>query len=215
MSNLQSSYWEVRSKVPENVKLLCVSKNQSIDDIRELYKLGQRDFGENKVQELKEKADKLKDLSEIRWHFIGRLQTNKVKQLLAIENLFYIHSVDRMSLVEKICGFEITQSLSLFIQVNTSGEEEKGGFESSEKIERAISLIKQHDKLKVAGLMTMGKIRTDNFEKDARASFEKLRKLRDELLPDHQLSMGMSNDFEVALEYGATWVRVGSKIFRS
>ena len=87
MSNLESSYWEVRSKIPNGVNLLCVSKNQSTEDIRELYKIGQRDFGENKVQELKEKANSLIDLTEIRWHFIGKLQTNKVKQLLAIENL--------------------------------------------------------------------------------------------------------------------------------
>lgn len=213
MKDLEKSYKLVKSKIPKTAKLLCVSKNQSLASIEELYNLGQRDFGENKVQELALKAQSLTHLTEIRWHFIGHLQSNKINQLLEINNLFFIHSLDRMSLLEKILTKKPVNTVSLFVQINTSGEKEKGGFETWEQASKAVAMIKKSDSFNLAGLMTMGKIRTDDFVKDAHMSFKTLQEMRDIHLPDTELSMGMSNDFEIALEYGANWVRVGSKIF--
>lgn len=212
MSDLKKSYQKVLSNLKTGTLLICVSKTKSASLIEELYHLGQRDFGENKVQELTEKTLELVHLKEIRWHFIGHLQSNKINQLLSIKNLFSIHSIDRMSLLTKVLAKEPSDHIQLFLQVNTSGEEEKGGFEDASELETAVGLIQKSSKFNFQGFMTIGKIRTENFELDARASFEKLVKLK-EKFPDAELSMGMSSDYLIAMEYGSNWVRVGSKIF--
>lgn len=214
MSNITLNYQKIQKDLQHSTsKLICVSKTKPSSSIRELYELGQRDFGENKVQELSDKAQELIELKDIRWHFIGHLQTNKINQVLKIPSLVSIHSIDSLKLLEKILEKKPLQKCGLFLQVNTSGESEKGGFESLNELKGAGQKFASSSDFYLQGLMTIGKIRTDNFEDDARACFERLRSLRDQLAGDLQLSMGMSNDYQLALEYGSDWLRVGSSIF--
>lgn len=198
-----------------NAHLIAVSKTKPSSDIALLYELGQRDFGENKVQELLEKSNELnKSCPEINWHFIGNLQSNKINMLLKVKNLKSIHSVDSIKLLEKLISKKVDHKIGIFLQVNTSGEEEKSGFEELSELQRAVELIKTSDSFYFQGLMTIGKIRTENFFEDAKKSFSKLVELKNQLNDSNiQLSMGMSADFELALQYGSNWVRVGSSIF--
>lgn len=206
---------QIQSQLPAHCSLLAVSKTKPITAIEVAYDCGQRDFGENKVQELFEKATQLRDKPEIRWHFIGSLQSNKVNKLLETPHLAAIHSIDRLSLLEKV--LKKPSSIGLFLQINTSGEVEKSGFTEADHIHKAISLIKAQKVYRLQGLMTMGSIRAQDFEQAARASFKQLQELKSELDAayglDLELSMGMSQDFLLALEYGSHWVRIGSQIF--
>ena len=206
----------IQDKLTSGVKLLAVSKTKPISMIEELYDLGQRDFGENKVQDLLEKSYEIKK-EDIQWHFIGHLQSNKVNQLLKVKNLKSIHSIDGIKLLSKILTKTSLSKIGLFLQVNTSGEDEKSGFESTEEIEQAISLFKNNQFFYLQGLMTIGKIRTDDFEKDARASFQKMQELKktfdEKYKINLELSMGMSRDFKIAQQYGSSWVRIGSDLF--
>ncbi len=196
-------------------QLLVVSKTRSIDEIRSLYQAGQRHFGENKVQELLEKDVALSDLPELKWHLIGHLQSNKVNKLKTITRLVAVHSVDSLSLLEKLTQ-TLAPSVGYFLQVNTSGEDEKSGFETIEEIKLALHFLKTH-KLEAQGLMTMGTIRTEDVEGEARRCFKKLTEIRHLLQALQsqplQLSMGMSGDYLIARDMGSDWVRVGSKIF--
>lgn len=213
MNALESAYSEVIDSIGGRAKLICVSKTKPSDMIESLYNLGQRDFGENKVQELLQKSQDLSHLTEIRWHFIGHLQSNKINQLLSVTNLYSIHSIDRLSLLEKVVAKKPKNTLHLFIQINTSGESEKGGFEADEEILVAVDIIQNSDGYHFSGFMTIGKIRTDDFEADARASFSKLQSLKQSHFPKAELSMGMSSDYKIAIEYDSNWIRVGSKVF--
>ena len=215
MTSLESAYLEVKESIADRAKLICVSKTKPNNLIEELYHLGQRDFGENKVQELVEKSKALSHLADIRWHFIGCLQSNKINQLLSVSNLYAIHSIDRKSLLEKLLNKIPNSPLNLFVQVNTSGEQEKGGFESDEEVQLAAQLIQKSENYKFLGFMTIGKIRTEDFESDAKASFTKLQNLKKDYFPRAELSMGMSSDYLMAIDHEADWVRVGSKVFGS
>ncbi|MBY0413442.1 MAG: YggS family pyridoxal phosphate-dependent enzyme [Bdellovibrionales bacterium] len=206
--------------------LIAVTKYSPIEDVELAYKLGQFDFGENRVPDLKAKADVflLKNLNNVRWHFIGNLQTNKVKELVKIPNLWAIHSVDSIHLLEELLKREneiVSESINVFFQVKTSHEEEKSGFESMEELKEALELLnsRKNSKLKLYGLMTMGAIRTTDIKGAAIASFKELKTIRDLLtkkynLPELKLSMGMSGDYKEALEVGADYIRVGSLIFK-
>jgi len=217
MSTVSESYFSIKKNIHENVNLIAVSKTKPADLIKEVYNLGQRDFGENKVQELLEKSEVLAELDQINWHFIGHLQSNKINQLLSVHNLKFIHSIDRMDLLDKLLSKTPKNKIGLFIQVNTSFEDEKGGFTELNQINLAISKINSHDLFYFVGLMTIGKIRTDDFEKDARACFLRLNQLKqlieDELKLKVELSMGMSSDYLIAQQMGSNWLRVGSSIF--
>ncbi len=199
-------------------KLLVVSKTQSIDDIRTLYQLGHRDFGENRVQELEEKALALSDLSDIRWHLIGHLQSNKVNKLAKISGLVAIHSVDSLELAQKLIHALKAHptAVGLFLQVNTSHEEEKSGFESFESLKSVVDFLAPYKTpVFLQGLMTMGTIRTESPELEARRCFADLAHIRERLAPlKLELSMGMSGDYLMARDAGSDWVRVGSKIFK-
>ncbi len=214
MDNLKRNYEEVLKDL-NTAKLIIVSKNQSIEKISYLYSLGHRDFGENKVQELSLKSEQLSDL-DIRWHFIGNLQRNKIKKLLAIKNLFSIHSVSKMSLVQDFLSSDV--NIQIFLQVNTSGENEKSGFTEIDELKEAVEKL-HVSKKKIQGLMTIGNIRTDSFEDDARSCFSKLVKIKEALRAEYflndriELSMGMSQDYKIALDYQSDWVRIGSRIF--
>ena len=198
-------------------KLMVVTKTQSIEDIRTLYELGQRDFGENRVQELEEKANALRELSEIRWHLIGHLQTNKVNKLAKIPGLVAIHSVDSEELILKLMkGLEGHSPIGLFLQVNTSHEDEKRGLEDLSEVMKLAKLMDgARTPVFLQGLMTMGTIRTDNVAEEARRCFKALIEMRDQLkITGLELSMGMSGDYLIARDLGSSWVRVGSKIFK-
>jgi PLP dependent protein len=209
---------EIKSKLNKEI-LVAVSKNVSEKEIRLAAKAGQVDFGENRVQDLIEKSKTLGDLS-IRWHFIGTLQKNKVKKLLQVKNLYFIHSVESLPLIDELIkNKEITlRPIGLFLQCNTSKETEKHGFENLDELKIAALKIKKDGgpNFYLKGLMTIGKIRSSDFQKDAQNSFLALKKLKKELEKEKfeiSLSMGMSKDFEIALREGTDFLRIGSAIF--
>lgn len=221
MNALATNWNAVRSELTGDAKLLVVTKTRTADDIRALYQLGQRDFGENKVQELEEKDALLGDCPELRWHLIGHLQSNKISKLNKISRLYAIHSVDTFELAQRLVK-SLTghfQGVGLFLQVNTSHEEEKSGFEDYAELFRTAKSLLEARNVRLQGLMTMGTIRTDAPLAEARRCFRDLAEMRSKLqksldLPRLELSMGMSGDYPVAIELGSDWVRVGSKIFR-
>lgn len=200
---------------PEEVILLAATKTRSAEQIRQAFEAGVRFFGENRVQEAKEKIPKLSDLKGAVWHMIGHLQTNKVKDAVKLFNA--IESVDRERLVEQLQKrlSKVGGSVEVFIEVKLSPEESKHGC-SPELLEPLAEKILRAENLKLVGLMTVPPYFKDPLK--AAPYFAKLRKLRDKLqnslginLP--HLSMGMSHDFEVAIAEGATIVRVGTAIF--
>ena len=211
----------------KKTQLIAVSKYSPIEDVITAYEAHQFDFGENRVQDLKEKAEKFSELSlsKVRWHFIGHLQTNKVRDLFKIPKLYAIHSVDSLSLLEELIKRENDFSgteLKLFFQVNTSHEVEKSGFETAEELNRAVELLlsRNSTKLKLMGLMAMGTIRTTNFEAEALRCFKDLSAIAQNLEKVHGLktplllSMGMSQDYKIAITAGSDFVRIGSAIFK-
>ncbi len=197
-------------------RLLVVSKTQTIEDIRSLYEAGQRDFGENRVQELEEKDAALSDLVDLRWHLIGHLQSNKISKLNKIARLVSIHSVDDVDLMSKLmAGLKLPRPVGLFLQVNTSGEDEKSGFEDEAALNEALKKLSSvSSPAYLQGLMTMGTIRTEDVQGEAHRCFKALKDMRDRLCPKGELSMGMSGDYLIARDYASDWVRVGSKIFK-
>ena len=200
----------------DEITLVAVSKTFGADRIREATKAGLRDFGENYVQELTAKNLQLNDLSP-RWHFIGHLQSNKVKYIADFIHL--IHSVDNIGLAQEIdkraerCG----RTLDVLVEVHTTDEATKSGA----RPEETASLVRQLaalGHLRVQGLMTMGPFSDD--PNDSRPSFRRVAALAREIEGDgiagvsmKKLSMGMTHDFEVAIEEGATLVRIGTAIF--
>lgn len=207
--------------------LVAVTKYSPVEDVIIAYEAEQFDFGENRVQDLSEKALVFKErgFSKVRWHFIGHLQTNKVRELLKIPNLYAIHSVDSLKLLEELIKRESEypgRELKIFFQVKTSHEEEKSGFESIEVLFLAIDQILglTQSKLQFFGLMTMGAIRTSDFESEASRCFKELaiiaRKVEKKysLKDPLKLSMGMSQDYKLALLEGSDFIRIGSAIFK-
>lgn len=218
----------IRSSIPSNVNLVAVSKYVDADKVEWAYNCGQRDFGENRVEELQRKslACDAKGLSSIIWHFIGNIQSNKLAKLLRVPSLGFIHSIDSemrlKDLYKRIDNFSGDQ-LNFFLQVNTGGEQEKSGFLSYDELASAVRFHLQEyqgKRLNFFGLMTMGKLRGDDFERDARACFQALKGYRSRLIEDFSLeglslSMGMSRDYRIAIEEGSDFIRVGNAIFNS
>ncbi|HTH55817.1 MAG TPA: YggS family pyridoxal phosphate-dependent enzyme [Cyclobacteriaceae bacterium] len=201
-------------------KLVAVSKTHPVEKVMEAYDAGQRIFGENKVQEMCAKQPALS--SDIEWHLIGHLQTNKVKQVTPFVSL--IHSVDSFKLLEEINkqGKKIGRTIPCLLQVFIANEETKFGFDERELIElielNAIALL---DYVNVVGLMGMATFTED--KNQVRKEFKSLKSLSDKIrkmnLPSNiemkELSMGMSQDYEIAIEEGSTLVRIGTAIFGS
>ncbi len=211
----------IKSQLPADSHLLIVSKTRSEDEIRAYYELGHRDFGENRVQELAEKAEHLKlTCPDIRWHMIGNIQSKKIPQLLSVHHLWAIHSVDDKELVQKLlkASDKLTDSVNIFLQYNTSKEVEKSGFEDYASLKEAALLLSSQSKIKLLGLMTMGTVRTDDFETEARRCFKDLNRNKNQLSSDLskpiKTSMGMSQDYKIALEEGSNWVRLGTMLFQ-
>ncbi|KAJ1723176.1 hypothetical protein LPJ53_002488 [Coemansia erecta] len=202
-----------------DARLVAVSKYKPASDILAAYGSGQRHFGENYVQELTEKAAILPD--DIKWHFIGRLQSNKCKALASISNLWAVETIDSESKAHKMneawgnAGH--ARPLNVFVQVNTSEEENKGGVERHEVVQVVRAVRESCQSLHLLGLMTIGSV--EGSHRRPNPDFLALVGLRDqikaELGVDLELSMGMSDDFDHALELGSTNVRVGSSIFGS
>lgn len=218
MPDLQTSLKAVQDTIgnqhPSPVRLVAVSKTVSAEVIKETYNLGQRLFGENRIDVLKEKVETLP--ADIEWHFIGNIQSRKINDIVACSSM--IHSVGSIDQIKKIDSVAIAQhkAVKFLIQVNISLEEVKSGFTSTAAFD-AIKIAMQCKKAVCVGLMTMAPFGAN--EDDLHDIFSKLRMLRDELALEFdceltELSMGMSNDYQIALEEGATLVRVGSAIFK-
>lgn len=197
---------------PESITLVAITKYVDVARMNEVYDLGVRDFGESRVQDAVRKLDELSSPS-LRWHFIGHLQTNKVKRVVGD---FLIHSVDSWKLAEALHDEAAARGLvqPILVQVNTSGEPSKYGFTPDETPTVVERIVRELPSLSLRGLMTMAP-KSDDPEV-VRPFFRRLRELRDAIGPPlEHLSMGMSQDFPIAVEEGATLIRIGSALFGS
>ena len=204
-----ANYLKIKNKIPSNVNILAVSKGFKSQEIKTIQNIGQNDFGESKFQEAFEKQLILKDFNQIHWHFIGRLQSNKIRKI--VQNFEYIHSVDSFEKLEKISNvsYEEKKNPLIMLQVKFSDDPSKGGF-NPELLLLKWREIQELKNIRLTGLMTInpkGLSSKENLE-----LFRRCRSLADSLkLPD--CSMGMSGDWEEAIEAGSTWLRLGSLIF--
>lgn len=207
---------KISNRDKEDVKLIAVTKTVDIDAINEAIECGATDVGENKPQELSRKFEVIGD--KVRWHLIGSLQTNKVKYI--IDKVYMIHSIDRLSLCEEIQkrAEKIDRTINCLVQVNISKEDSKHGIYEEDAVSFIKTIASSYPNIKIKGLMTMAP-NTDDKEL-IRSVFKKLKKLSITIDNENiegvsmdELSMGMSNDFEIAVEEGATFVRVGTSIF--
>ncbi|MCX6152317.1 MAG: YggS family pyridoxal phosphate-dependent enzyme [Ignavibacteriales bacterium] len=198
---------------PDEIKIIAVSKNTGITSIQEVIKVGIKDLGENKAQEFAEKFPLVAD--NIDWHFIGHLQRNKVK--FVVGKAAYIHSVDSLRLSEEINNQaqKLKCIQKILLEIKTSEEEEKYGIRNISEIFDSVAYAQNAQYLNLVGLMTMAPFTED--EKNIRKCFSDLRKLKTILnekgfkIPE--LSMGMTNDFEIAIQEGSTMIRLGTAIF--
>ena len=226
MENIRENIESIRKRIADaakragrdadEIKLIAVTKTVDVDKVEEAIAAGALDAGENKPQELARKYDVLGD--KIRWHQIGSLQTNKVKYI--IDKVCMIHSLDREGLAEEIDkrASKIGRVIDCLVQVNISGEESKHGM-SREEVEPFVRLVaEKYPNIKIKGLMTMAPFDAERDE--IKKVFRDLKELSDEInnmnignVEMKELSMGMTNDFEIAVEEGATMLRVGTAIF--
>lgn len=199
----------------EDVTLISVSKTKPVEMLREAYEAGSRDFGENRVQEIMEKYGQMPE--DVRWHMIGHLQKNKVRQV--IDKAVLIHSVDTVELAEQIEKDAAKRDLivDILLEVNVAEEESKFGFRT-EEVEAAVMKIKEFPHVHIKGLMTIAPFVSNS--EDNREVFKKLYQLYVDIRSKNidninmsVLSMGMTGDYEVAVEEGATMIRVGTGIF--
>lgn len=196
---------------PEEITIIGVTKYVTIERTKELLEAGVIDVGENRAEGLLEKYEAIGD--DAKWHFIGTLQSRKVKDV--IDEVHMIHSLDRLSVAKQINN-RSDRTVDCFVQVNVSGEASKHGLEP-EDLQAFINDLAQYEKVRVVGLMTMAPHIKD--EAKLRETFKHLRQLRNDVqernlkhAPCHYLSMGMSNDFDIAIEEGATHIRIGTKL---
>jgi pyridoxal phosphate enzyme (YggS family) len=205
-------------RMPQEVTLVAVSKTKPMSLVQAAYAAGQRDFGENRVEELVEKVAEARELglAEMRWHLIGTIQSRKSSQ--AIGPFVLIHSVDRMKIARRLSrdAQAADRTMPVLLEVNVSGEASKHGFDP-ENISALVPALQELPGIRVEGLMSMAPLVED--AEEVRPVFRNLRLLQERLQGSYpsmswrHLSMGMTNDFEVAVEEGATIVRVGTAIF--
>lgn len=211
--SLEQNYKDILSQLPQNVKLVAVSKNHPSEKIKEVYDLGQRAFGENKVQELLEKQPVLPQ--DIEWHLIGHLQTNKVKYIAGFISM--IESIDSEKLLKEVDkeALKNNRKINVLLQVKIAKEETKFGLTVDETKDIFNKYLNgNYPNIEIKGLMGMASFVDD--ETQIREEFSILKNLFDELSelkPLETLSMGMSGDFPIAIESGSNSVRVGSAIF--
>jgi len=216
--NIKNNINNLRQSIPPNCKLIAVSKTNPVEKIKEAYDAGQRAFGENRVQELTPKFEALP--KDIEWHMIGHMQSNKVKYIAPFIHL--IHSVDSYNLLEEINkqAAKIKRTISCLLQIHIAEEESKFGFSEQEAFDLLQSeSINNLNHVTIVGLMGMATFTDDKNQvrkefKGLKTFFEKLKSsnLHSNALMK-ELSMGMSGDYQIALEEGSTMVRVGSAIF--
>lgn len=212
-SNIKRACQKVNRK-PSEITIIGVTKYVTIERAEEVIEAGIKNIGENRAEGLTEKYNQIKN--QVKWHFIGTLQSRKVKDV--IHQVDSIHSLDRLSVAKQI-NSRAEETMDCFVQVNVSGETSKHGL-SPEDVMPFIEKLAEYEKVRVVGLMTMA----PHIEDDAklRQIFKALAKLRDTVknrniahAPCEYLSMGMSNDYEIAVEEGATHIRIGSKLVGS
>ena len=209
----------IRPAIPESVRLMAVTKTFEATVVRAAYQLGLRDFGENKVQEALDKQEALSDLTDVTWHFIGHVQSNKSRKVL--ENFDWIHSVDSLKLAKRMDrqAAELNKSPKCCLQVKLALDPNKDGFELDE-LKQVLPELDELTHLQICGLMTILPYGLEQAE--ATKLFEQAEALRIDLqrqpwqnLRIDELSMGMSGDFKMAIAAGATVVRIGSGLFGS
>lgn len=200
---------------PEDVLLVAVTKTRSAEEINSAIQAGITDIGENKVQEILDKYDKVKN---VRWHMIGHLQTNKVKYI--IDKVALIHSVDSLHLAEEIDrrALAIQKSMDILVQVNPAQEESKFGVETTGTLPLVEQILTRCSNVRIRGLMTIAPFLMDPEEvrtyfRQVRELYDSLSKIKHERLHAEFLSMGMSHDYEVAISEGSNLIRVGTAIF--
>ena len=198
-------------KVSRDIQEVCpiiVTKNRSNEEIQEVYSLGFRHFAENRVEKLLERQNVFPQ-EDIVWHLIGPLQKRKVKQI--VNRIEYFHAIDRLSIMEEI-EKRLESPLKCFLEVNVSGEESKHGF-TKEEVFEAFDATKQYAKIDIIGLMTMAPF--DASEEEIRQYFHELKEISENINSEKplQLSMGMSQDYPIAIEEGAHFIRIGTAWF--
>jgi len=216
MCNISENITKIRLQLPDNVQLVCVSKFHSENDIMQAYNAGERDFGESRAQELVKKAEHLP--KDIRWHFIGALQSNKIKQIAPF--VYMIQSIENEKLLREtnLCAEKNSRKINILLEVHIADEEQKHGFSTKE----IIAFFEQkkwqnYPHINFCGLMGMATF-TDNNEK-IMAEFAKIKAIFEQIkntFADNNfstLSIGMSDDFPLAVGQSSTMVRIGTKIF--
>ena len=198
-------------KVSRDVQEVCpiiVTKNRTNEEIQEVYSLGFRHFAENRVEKLLERQEAFPQ-EDIVWHLIGPLQKRKVKQI--VNRIQYFHAIDRLSIMEEV-EKRLDSPLKCFLEVNVSGEESKHGF-TKEEVFEAFDATKQYAKIDIIGLMTMAPF--DASEEEIRQYFHELKEISENINSEKplQLSMGMSQDYPIAIEEGAHFIRIGTAWF--
>lgn len=217
-ANIQQVQETIEKNAPENsnVDLIAVTKYIESDVLRKMVDSGISKVAENRTESLLEKQEELGELSQsIEWHFVGRLQTRPVRKI--INQIDYLHSLDRMSLIKEV-NKRAEQPVNCFLQVNVSGEEQKAGFKPEEVLS-VVEELKNSPNIYLVGLMTMAP--HEESEEQLREHFSALKTLQEEVAelnldyaPCLELSMGISNDYEIAIQEGATMVRVGRMLFK-
>ena len=217
--SIKENLHEIKNSLPESVTLVAVSKTKPVSDLMEAYETGQRVFGENKIQEMAEKFEQMP--KDIQWHMIGHVQTNKVKFMAPFVSL--IHGVDSLKLLEEIDkqALKNNRVIDCLLQMHIAEEETKFGLDN-EELEQILQQFqnKKFKKIKIIGLMGMATF-TENQEQikkeflHLKSIFEKHKYFITENFELKTLSMGMSGDYQLAIECGSTMVRIGSSIFGS
>ena len=218
MASIKENLEKVNAMLPDGVRLVAVSKFHPVEELAEAYEAGQRLFGENRAQELIAKAPLLPD--DVRWHFIGHLQKNKVRAIMPYVSVIEsVDSVKLLQLIEKEAA-RIDRKVDVLLQIHVAQEETKSGFSVEELLQAGEDgLLTCYDHVRVCGVMAMASL-TDDMEQVAQ-EFDLVRRtyliLKDGCFDDcadfFELSMGMSDDWQVAVKYGATLVRIGTAIF--
>lgn len=213
---LQTAYRalaEIQSSDGTTAQLIAVSKTKPVNDIREAYQAGQRQFGENYVQELATKAQELADLAQIRWHFIGPIQSNKTRDIAVYADV--VHSIDRLKIAERLSAQRPAGKapLQVLLQVNISREDSKSGIMPEDLLPLARQ-VSNLPNIQLAGLMAIPAPAVNGDNQQAFAAMQQLSAtLQAEFPAADQLSMGMSDDWQQAVLFGATMIRLGSAIF--
>ncbi len=217
MSEVAQNIKELQTHIPPHVKIVAVSKTKTVEAIREAMQAGQHLFGENKVQELTEKYEQI---PEAQWHFIGHLQTNKVKYMASFVQM--IHSVDSFRVLEEINkqAAKYRRVIDCLLQIHIAREETKFGLSEQEALQLLdIPALQNLEHIRICGLMGIASYTEDT--NSIRNEFQRLANFHKRIKRDyfsttdffHELSMGMSNDYRIAIEEGSTMVRIGSLIF--